>query len=277
MDLNQASCRRYWVLAGLLFFALIPFGCQSTQKLSDPTLQATLWVQHAAEFDALTLETYQTAQRRLPELLSDSTFTAAVEQDGPVSELPAAIILDVDETVLDNSPYQARLIQKNQSYSSESWNAWAREADADAIEGALALTNFAADHGATVFYVTNRSSKIEDATRRNLENAGFPMKAGTDVLLTKGEREGWSSDKTSRREYIARNYRIVMLFGDNLGDFLNVDGLTEKQRDELIRRYRDRWGSSWFMLPNPVYGSWESAMKQGLPEGASSKDALNTQ
>jgi len=73
-----------------------------------------------------------------------------------------------------------------------------------------------------------------------------------------GEQDGWTSEKKSRREYIAERYRIVMLFGDDLGDFLPgvKNNITPQERDRLVREHKNNWGRMWFMLSNPTYGSW---------------------
>lgn len=248
-------------------------------------LNATVWQQTAAEYDAVALQTYKLATEKLDAAIADPTWVAAVEQDAAAAEgKPPAIILDVDETVLDNSPYQARLIEAGESFDPKTWNAWAAEGKADPVPGALEFTKAAADKGVTVFYVTNRVHKVEEPTRKNLEALGFPMAEGKDVLLTKKERENWGSDKTPRRELIADEYRIIMLFGDNLGDFLaRSDAQGEPaERTENAMNYESRWGQSWFMLPNPMYGYWEGAPydydygKTSLQKANDKREALDT-
>ena len=182
---------------------------------------------------------------------------------GGFEDLPPAVILDVDETVLDNSTFQARLIQSNQSYSSAGWAAWTAEEAAPAIPGALNFCKEAAARGITVFYLTNRKAAEEPATRNNLKKLGFPLSDATDVVLTRGEKPAWSSgDKTPRRESIAKRYRILQLFGDNLGDFLEAEG-TPQERVAAANRYADYWGMRWIVLPNPTYGNWEGALFGG--------------
>ncbi|MGM0589150.1 MAG: 5'-nucleotidase, lipoprotein e(P4) family [Bacteroidota bacterium] len=256
-----------------LFTALLLNACQSVQQSSDKdtpldytnheTLQATLWIQHAAEYDALTRQAYRSAQQWLDPALQDSSWTAAIEQKTDYQDLPPAIILDVDETVLDNSPFQARMIQQNSGYDPKAWTDWVLESQADAIEGAVALTQAAASKGIQVFYVTNRDAQTEQATRQNLIDEGFPVDQQTDVVLLKDEQPEWTSDKTTRRSHIARNYRIIMLFGDDLNDFVSAKNITERRRNAFVQQYESKWGQAWFVLPNPIYGSWEGAMFDG--------------
>ena len=114
------------------------------------------------------------------------------------------MILDVDETVLDNSYYQARMIRDNTSYATATWDPWVMEAAATAIPGARAFTRYAEQKGVTVFYVTNRMANLEEATRRNLVSEGFPLHPTVDTVLTRGERPEWAaSAKGPRRSHVA--------------------------------------------------------------------------
>lgn len=237
----------------------LAFGC-GTIRSSQSTLNSVLWVRGSAEYAAAAVGTYGAALRALEDGLADSSWTAATEQNGDYRRLPAAVILDVDETVLDNTAYQARLIEDGEVYGSESWAAWVEEVQAAAVPGALEFTSAADSAGTTVFYVTNRDASLEDATRANLDRLGFPLAAHTDIVLTRGERPGWDSDKSSRRAYVARSFRIVLLIGDDLNDFVSADRASVVERSALVERHRGNWGSRWFVLPNPMYGSWERSL-----------------
>ena len=234
-------------------------GCASTPD-ARPNLDATLWVQTAAEYDAVARSVYVAALSELPALLADSARSAVLEQVGDFSALPPAVILDVDETVLDNSPYQARLLVSGDSYSSDSWAAWVDERIAEPVPGALEFTTGADALGITVFYVTNRRAHQEQATRDNLESLGFPLRSDIDVILTRGEKPDWNRPKSGRRRVVAGTHRVVMLVGDDLNDFVDVEGLTVAGRDEVARQHTGYWGHRWRMLPNPTYGSWERAL-----------------
>lgn len=256
---------QYFLFLVLTLGMVFPTACQSpdTSLENAPVgleqLNATLWSQSAGEDRALTKAIYQTARPQLQKALNDSSWSAALEQQEDASDKPPAIILDVDETVLDNTPYQARLIRKNKQFGPETWHKWCREAQAEPIPGALEFTNYAADQGVTVFYVTNRSHKVDEATRKNLQKQGFPFpEEDKHVVLTKGERENWDGTKTHRRKYVARNHRVLLLFGDNLGDFVVDEAEHNNERIEAVRQHEEKWGKKWFVLPNPMYGEWES-------------------
>lgn len=268
--MSQLASWRSLGLALVLILSGCIAGDSSEEPVSDPAasrrtheaLQAVLWTQTAVEYRVLALQSYRRAQTMLDEALSDRSWTAALEQSGDFLELPPAVILDVDETVLDNSPHQARLILQTEAFNQEMWHEWCREVRATPIPGALEFTRYAADKGVTVFYVTNRRHVVEEVTRENLEALGFPVdQGGEDTLLTRGEREAWEvSDKSPRRTEVASRYRILLLVGDNLGDFVSGVRVSLAERDALAEKHRAYWGTRWIMLPNPQYGSWEGAV-----------------
>ena len=177
-----------------------------------------------------------------------------------VSRLAPSIILDIDETVLDNSPFQARMIEQESGYNPVEWEKWVLEANADPVSGAIEFTKKAAAKGITIFYLSNREASTEDATRKNLKELGFPISEQTDVVLLKGEKENWTSSKIERRKIVSSKYRILMFFGDDFNDFLPAKSMSENDRDDLLKKYEAYIGEKWFMLPNPIYGSWNDAM-----------------
>lgn len=197
----------------------------------------------------------------LDQALADKNWTAATEQTGSFQALPPAVVLDIDETVLDNSVYQARLIANSEVYDEATWQLWCREASATAVPGALGFTRYAEAHGVTVFYVTNRRSAVEAPTRQNLEKLGFPLSSTPDTLYTRGEKEEWaSSNKTPRRQEIASHYRILLMLGDNLEDFVHTDRSSSMARKQIVTQYDAWWGTRWIVFANPQYGSWEGAL-----------------
>jgi len=243
----------------LLAVGLVVSAACASAPRSVETLDAVLWMQTSVEYAAVTVQSYREATRQLDPALRDTSRTALVERPEGAGALPPAVILDVDETVLDNSAYAARRVLAGERYTPESWAAWVEEASAPAVPGALEFLRAARDRGATVFFVTNRDSALESATRRNLERIGFPPDTTEDVVLMRGERPGWGSDKTSRREHVGSSYRVLLLLGDDMNDFVPARESLAARR-ELWARYADRWGRSWFAFPNPTYGSWESAV-----------------
>lgn len=192
---------------------------------ADDHLNAVTWTQTAVEHDLIYLQTYRDAQARLLPALHDGQWDAlsAPDRVAPAGKLPPAVILDIHETVLDNSPYQARVIRSGGEFNEIDWAAWCREARARALHGAGAFTRFAASHGISVIYLSNRASNLDAATLANRRQAGLSVSAagallGLGTVVTGCVQLG--SAKGCRRQQVSRRYRVLMQFGDQLGDFL---------------------------------------------------------
>jgi len=253
----------------LIYFCLILCtfidNIHAKEKKLDNSLQAqsmlsVLYAQSSAEYEASNIQTYVNAKSALDRALNDLSWTAAIEQKKNFKNKPPAIILDIDETVLNNIPFQARSIINGQSYPA-GWLEWMLEESSDAVAGVADFLEYAQSKGVKIFYVTNRIAVAEDATRNNIKKLGLPLDADRDVLLMKDEN-GWTSDKVSRRDLIAKDYRILLLIGDQLGDFLPLDETTLEldSRKNLADTYKHMWGSKWFMITNPMYGRWEASI-----------------
>lgn len=300
------------------------FGC-TTSRPGLTNLNSVAWVQTSEEYRALSISAYSVARQKLDEALADKSWTAVPEQVPRNSEqasalgkLPRAIILDVDETVLDTLPYQTWLLKNDEPFSSLSWNLWVSEAKAEAVHGALAFVNYAMAKGVRVFYLSNRAyqgtldanrngtieSDEENAvlkhyTIANLVRLGFLPQEGVsneDSVLLRGElasigeeKEGWdASDKTVRRLYLASRYRILLLLGDKLVDFVGYRAGDSGAYEDMYRvfrqdraarlaalnEYQARWGESWILLPNPIYGSWERNLYD-FRDSSSAEEKIN--
>jgi acid phosphatase len=184
-------------------------------------LNAVLWMQRSVEYRTATLTAFALARIRLEQALTDPSWTAAPrEQTGAYQSLPPAIILDVDETILDNSRYQAWMALEGTTFDPKTWNAFVNTVTSLPIPGALEFARYADAKGVKVLYVSNRTAEEEPATRKNLERLGI---------------------------------------GDNFGDFVDEYRGTETERSNVLERHKDRWGREWIMIANPAYGSFESA------------------
>ena len=233
---------------------------------AETNLNATLWAQGTVEHDMTYRGIYAQATRQITTALRQKDWDALpkAERKTPVRGLKPAVIVDVDETVLDNSPYQARLIRDGKEFDEFSWDQWCREQRARALPGALDFARAAAAKGVTIFYLTNRAQHLNEATLANLRSAGFPVSDKETVFLGLGtvvdDCEASGSDKGCRRELIGRRYRVLALVGDQLGDFIDIGSNTVASRADAARAYDAWFGERWFMLPNPTYGSWDSAV-----------------
>jgi 5'-nucleotidase (lipoprotein e(P4) family) len=203
---------------------------------------AIVWSRASAEHRALFLQTYRAAE-------------AELEQRG--RNLPRgnwAVVLDADETVLDNSVYQQERAQAGLGFTPQSWNAWVRRGAATALPGAAHFTKRAQELGGRVVIVTNRDAEVCAATRDNLRRVEIP----TDLVLCAPPGQ---SDKNIRFRAIEAGtaapsvpaMRVVMYVGDNIQDFPNLGQESRAGTDTAFAEF----GRSYFLLPNPMYGSWE--------------------
>jgi 5'-nucleotidase (lipoprotein e(P4) family) len=230
-----------------------------TPASQNDMLNAEVWMQTAIEYRANCLTVYALAKTRLDEALADKNWTA-FDQTGSYQNLPPAVILDLDETALDNSPYEAGLVVNGTHFDPKTWDAWVRGEHARAVPGAVEFTQYAASKGVKVFYVSNRNADQKEATAQNLATLGFPIGGNIDTLLLQKDKPEWSSGaKGSRFAYIAKDYRVLLMFGDQIGDFSDQYNTSLADRDKLFGALKAHFGHDWMMLANPVYGSFESA------------------
>ena len=271
--------RRAWLVAVVLLVAL---GCAApriAQQAPDPPasdlLNAVLWMQRSVEFKASALTAFALARVRLDQALADPNWTGAPkEQAGAYQSLPPAVILDIDETIFDNSGYQAWMVLKGTTFDPKTWNAYVNTMTSLPIPGALEFAQYADSKGVKVFYITNRVAEEEPATRKNLEKLGFLMGGNADTMLMARKQSDWGSAKGMRCAHVARSYRVLLNVGDNFGDFVDEFRGNEAERLKVLEQHKDRWGREWIMIANPSYGSFESAPfghDFKLPEGEKRK------
>ena len=228
-------------------------------------LNAVAWIQASLEYRLIAGQTYRSALYQLDRALKTPDWDALVpgERANPATGLAPAVIVDIDETVLDNSPYQARLVRDGGAYDETTWDAWVREEKATPVPGALEFAQAAAARGVTVFYVTNRAAHLEEPTLKNLRAVGFPIEKpeqflGLGFFVEGCEQEG--SEKGCRRQFVGRTHRVLMQFGDQIGDMVTIVANNPTGREQAMAPYLGWVGERWFVLPNPTYGSWEPAL-----------------
>ncbi|MBF0314510.1 MAG: 5'-nucleotidase, lipoprotein e(P4) family [Oligoflexia bacterium] len=248
------------LLVTLLFMAisLLAFsGCATNTTKStggssqDHLLSAVLWFQTSAEYKALSYQAYNLAKDRLDQEIAKHRKSK--------SKKPLAIVLDIDETVLDNSPYQAKLIQDNKSFSSDSWKEWTLKAIAKPLPGAADFLKYAESKKIAIFYVTNRKGDEEVATLENLKKENLPL---GHLILRNGP-----SSKEERRNKVSNTHNIVLLFGDNLNDFSKVfEDKNIADRAKETDSLRLEFGKRFIVFPNPMYGDWESSMFKSIKD-----------
>lgn len=215
---------------------------------------SALWQQNAAEFRALCYQAFNIA-------------TEVVNQKvGGVQSRPLAIITDVDETFLDNSPYAVTQAKRGNEFDLDTWLEWTSKGAAMAFPGSLRFYNYAASKGVTVFYVTNRNENDKAGTIKNLKDLGFPF-ADTEHVIVMKE----TSNKEMRRKAILEKYDVIMYLGDNLTDFSELFyKKSQSERNHQTDELSEAFGTLFIVLPNSGYGDWESAIPgfntKGTPE-----------
>ena len=246
-------------LSAALSFAAVGSALAQDAAPQDDNLNATLWRENSVEYKANTLGMYQLARIRLDEALADKSWTAATEQTGAFQDLPPAIILDADETVIDNGGYESWLVVAHKEFSGKTWGAWVAAAEAKAVPGALDFTKYADSKGVKVFYVTNRAASTEKDTRENMQKLGYPMGGNVDTFLMQNGKPDWGSAKGTRRAVITKDYRVLLNIGDNFGDFDDRYRTSAAERQTAFDSDMAYWGRQWLMIANPTYGSFDTA------------------
>ena len=214
------------------------------QALNEQLVMATVWYQKSAEMRALSYQAFNFAK-----LLFDADLRKGS------SEKKRAVVVDIDATVLDSSPYDAGLVDRNYGYS-KGWGEWIAAAKAEAMPGAVAFLNYVSSKGGSVFYLSNRKVKEKESTMKNLIDVGFPQVKDDHMLL----REK-TLDKEPGRMLVHRNHQIVLMIGDNLNDFDNIFmGKSVDDRLKAVDLLQGKFGINFIVIPNPTYGDWEAAV-----------------
>jgi 5'-nucleotidase (lipoprotein e(P4) family) len=231
------------------------FNTRSQQIVADNEYQVSgvLYMQTAAEYRALAYQAFNWAKVTL-----DADFDKKNVKKLPKVEQKKsrAVVVDVDETVLDNSPQQANAIKLRRAFNPKDWQDWCNLRTAKPIAGAVEFLQYANAKGVKVFYVTNREQPERAATLDNLKSAGFPD-VTDETVITKTD----TSSKEKRRADIEAKYRIVILIGDNLNDHAQqFEKKSIADRFAETDKAKQFWGTKFIVLPNAMYGEWESAI-----------------
>lgn len=237
-------------------FAVIVLHCLFSQVLvaqENPAggardyTNAILWQQRSGEYRALAFQAYNFARLSLLERLKTAD-----------SSKKNCVVVDIDETVLDNSPFQGTELKKGISYHPGDWANWTSRGVADTVPGALNFLRYAAGKNVEVFYITNREESEHAGTLKNLKTYGFPYADDLHLVLKSN-----TSDKEPRRQKVLENYNILLLCGDNLSDFSNIFYRENRDTKEEVDQAANLFGTRYIVLPNPMYGDWEKQFYKG--------------
>ncbi len=252
--INRMDVKRAWLYVTLLILAS---SLNAAAQTPAPAAQADnqyqegaiVWTQTSGEARALAYQAFNLARMMLDRDLR-------LNRRG---RMKRAIVVDADETVLDNSRFQATLLKNRRNYDAQSWTDWVNRAEAEAVPGAVEFLRYAASKGVRVFYITNRRLAEKQGTATNLKKLGFPDVSDETLLV---RTDASSSSKEARRQSVSAKYRIVLLMGDNLNDFAEVFDKSRTIADRLaaVERNKEQFGTRFIVLPNVMYGDWESAV-----------------
>ena len=233
------------ILKLALLFIVISCAHQPKSDFNqDHMILATLWIQNSPEYKALCYQAFNSARKYLD---YDLRYNRTKRK--------RAVIVDVDETVMDNSPYSSSSILKNRSYSSDTWGKWVDRASAKAVPGAVSFLKYAASKGVEIFYITNRKVRGYEATYNNLIELGFPVKRENLMLRTS------TSSKKARRDKVMKEHHVIILAGDAMGDFHEIfEGKNIEENFQTVHKSKDEFGGHYIVLPNPMYGAWLEAI-----------------
>ena len=224
---------------------------QKQQYQAETETMGLLWMRTSAEYRALAYQGYNVAMNAVKMAVTDPSH----------QRKPLAIVLDADETVVDNTKLMGESIANgNGRFDAPWWRQAVHQGKSQAMPGAVEFLNEVHKQGVEIFYVSNRYAPVNlDVTIQNFKELGFPSVDKDHVLLFEKD-----SDKQPRFDAIAKKYAVVLYMGDNAGDFpIGTKGKTLVERNAIVDSHKDDFGTTFVVFPNPAYGSWVSALAKG--------------
>ena len=224
---------------------------QKQQYQAETETMGLLWMRTSAEYRALAYQGYNVAMNAVKMAVTDPSH----------QRKPLAIVLDADETVVDNTKLMGESIANgNGRFDAPWWRQAVHQGKSQAMPGAVEFLNEVHKQGVEIFYVSNRYAPVNlDVTIQNFKELGFPSVDKDHVLLFEKD-----SDKQPRFDMIAKKYYVVVYMGDNTGDFpIGTKGKTLAERNAIIDAHKEDFGTTFVVFPNPAYGSWVSALAKG--------------
>lgn len=224
---------------------------QKQQYQAETETMGLLWMRTSAEYRALAYQGYNVAMNAVKMAVTDPSH----------QRKPLAIVLDADETVVDNTKLMGEsIVNGNGRFDVPWWRQAVHQGKSQAMPGAVEFLNEVHKQGVEIFYVSNRYAPVNlDVTIQNFKELGFPSVDKDHVLLFEKD-----SDKQPRFDMIAKKYYVVVYMGDNAGDFpIGTKGKTLAERNAIIDAHKEDFGTTFVVFPNPAYGSWVSALAKG--------------
>jgi 5'-nucleotidase, lipoprotein e(P4) family len=249
-------------IAALSAFVLA--GCaqkpNADAQLEQQAVLGLNWIQQSGEYQALAYQAFNSAK---------TAFDHAKVSKGKKK----AVVVDLDETMLDNSAYAGWQVKNNKPFDGVDWTRWVDARQSAAIPGAVEFNNYVNSHGGKMFYVTNRKDSNEKAgTIDDMKRLGFNGVEESAFYLKKDK-----SAKAARfAEIEKQGYEIVLYVGDNLDDFGDsVYGKLNAERRNFVAQNQGKFGKTYIVLPNPNYGGFEGGLAKDYFKGDSAAKVQN--
>lgn len=214
-------------------------------QLQDQSTLGIVWMQQSGEYQALAYQAFNSAK-------------VAFDQAKAAKGKKKAVVVDLDETFLDNTLYAGWQIKNGESFGDDSWKKWVNARQSEAVPGAVEFSNYVNSHGGTVFFVSNRKDEGEKAaTFDDMNRLGFKNVSDKTLFLKKD-----TSNKEARFNAIQeQGYDIVLFIGDNLNDFsAQTYHKSNVERRDFVSKNQKSFGKKFIVLPNPYYGDWEGGL-----------------
>ena len=223
------------------------------QSVYERYVLSTLYALVSGEFKALQFQAYNLGKMRIVDYMSHHKLKGN-----------EAVVLDISATVLESFPLIAKMIIEPKVIPS-GFN------DLKPVPGAIDFLNFVDSLGIKIFYISNRSNKQFNVVQKNLAKYHFPQISEDNILLKTD-----TSDKEQRRKTVMKNYKVILLFGDNLADFSDIFSVkTNQERNNIVLENKELFGREFIVLPNPLYGTWEDLIyKNNLNLTPAAEDSL---
>ncbi|MFO7843053.1 MAG: 5'-nucleotidase, lipoprotein e(P4) family [Bacteroidales bacterium] len=230
----------------VFFLSVFSISCNThkePQDTQDHLIMSVLWFQKSAEMKAIYYQSFNWAKYRIEQALSEQSTANK-----------RAVIVDIDETMLDNSPFEASCVHTGKGYTTNRWMDWTATVSAEALPGAVEFSHFAKSKDVEVFYISNRHVDEFGVTLKNLQKENFAFADSLHLLLKSN-----TSSKKLRRQIVANDYEIILLIGDNLGDFSEIfEDRSQNFGFNAVEENKELFGKKFILLPNSMYGAWEN-------------------
>ena len=228
----------------IIFLFIFVFLISCNQENNSKKEHSLHWHKNSGEYVALCHQAFNIAKLKLDNAINKNYSKKL------------AVVIDIDETILNNTPYNEMLIDSSKTFNQKSWSKWVNKKIATPVPGSLKFLNYAELMGVELIYLSNSKIENYNPTMENLISAGFPFDDKT-IMLLRDE----NTEKTSRRNSLS-DYEIILMLGDNLSDFSSIfENKSNIERTKSVDSLSNMFGDKFIIIPNLIYGDWDFDFK----------------